>query len=428
MLNFFKKKKKSDEVKNKPSLQDRLFKSKKKLVEAENQAKIEELKAKEAKAAEEKLKLEEAKRKAEEEKAKEAEILAKEAAKAAEEKRIAEAAEEKLKLEEAKRKAEEEKAKEAEILAKEAAKAAEEVKKKPSLKERLFKSKKKLGDGLSSLIIGKKKIDDDLLEELEILLISSDIGIETTDKIIESVRKKASRKELKDEDSLYQLIKLELESLLLTENLLEPSSEIPFVILVVGINGAGKTTTIGKLAKLFQSEGKSVMLAAGDTFRAAAVEQLQVWGERNDIPVIAQKTGADAASVVYDAYQSSISKKIDILIADTAGRLHTQDNLMQELEKIKRVLRKNNENAPHETLLVIDGGSGQNAVQQANEFHKSIGLSGLAITKLDGTAKGGVLFSISDSLKLPIRFIGVGEAIEDLKPFNSKDFVDALFD
>lgn len=396
MLNFFKKKKKSDEVKNKPSLQDRLFKSKKKLVEAENQAKIEELKAKEAKAAEEK--------------------------------RIAEAAEEKLKLEEAKRKAEEEKAKEAEILAKEAAKAAEEVKKKPSLKERLFKSKKKLGDGLSSLIIGKKKIDDDLLEELEILLISSDIGIETTDKIIESVRKKASRKELKDEDSLYQLIKLELESLLLTENLLEPSSEIPFVILVVGINGAGKTTTIGKLAKLFQSEGKSVMLAAGDTFRAAAVEQLQVWGERNDIPVIAQKTGADAASVVYDAYQSSISKKIDILIADTAGRLHTQDNLMQELEKIKRVLRKNNENAPHETLLVIDGGSGQNAVQQANEFHKSIGLSGLAITKLDGTAKGGVLFSISDSLKLPIRFIGVGEAIEDLKPFNSKDFVDALFD
>jgi len=390
MLNFFKKKKKSDEVKNKLSLKDRLFKSKKKLAEAENQAKIEELKAKEAK---------------------EAEILAKKAAEEAEEKRIAEEAEEKriAELEEEKRK-------------------AEEVKKKPSLKDRLFKSKKKLGDGLSSLIIGKKKIDEDLLEELEILLISSDIGIETTDKVIESVRKKASRKELKDEDSLYQLIKVELESLLLTENLLEPSSEMPFVILVVGINGAGKTTTIGKLAKLFQSEGKSVMLAAGDTFRAAAVEQLQVWGERNDIPVIAQKTGADAASVVYDAYQSAIAKKIDILIADTAGRLHTQDNLMQELEKIKRVLRKNNENAPHETLLVIDGGSGQNAVQQANEFNKSIGLSGLAITKLDGTAKGGVLFSISDSLKLPIRYIGVGEAIEDLKPFNAKDFINALFD
>ncbi len=347
-------------------------------------------------------------KKAEEETVKEAEILAKEATKEVDEK---------LNLKEERRKPKEEKTKE-----------GKEVKKKPSLKDRLFKSKKKLGDGLSSLIIGKKKIDDDLLEELEVLLISSDIGIETTDKIIESVRKKASRKELKNEDSLYQLIKEELKSLLITENLLEPSSEMPFVILVVGINGAGKTTTIGKLAKLFQGEGKSVMLAAGDTFRAAAVEQLQVWGERNEIPVIAQKTGADAASVVYDAYQSAIAKKIDILIADTAGRLHTQDNLMQELEKIKRVLKKHNENAPHETLLVIDGGSGQNAVQQANEFHKSINLSGLAITKLDGTAKGGVLFSISDSLKLPIRFIGVGEAIEDLKPFNAKDFVDALFD
>ena len=305
---------------------------------------------------------------------------------------------------------------------------SKEDKNKSSLKDRLFKSKKKLGDGLSSLVIGKKKIDEDLLEELEVLLISSDIGLQTTDKVIESVRKKASRKELKDEDSLYQLIKVELESLLITDSNFNPSYEIPFVILVVGINGAGKTTTIGKLAKLFQSEGKSVMLAAGDTFRAAAVEQLQVWGERNDIPVIAQKTGSDAASVVYDAYQSAIAKKIDILIADTAGRLHTQGNLMQELEKIKRVLKKHNEKAPHETLLVIDGGSGQNAVQQAKEFHKSINLSGLAITKLDGTAKGGVLFSISDALKLPIRFIGVGEAIEDLKPFNSKDFVDALFD
>ena len=303
-----------------------------------------------------------------------------------------------------------------------------EVKNKTSLKERLFKSKKKLGDGLSSVVIGKKKIDEDLLEELEMLLIGSDIGIQTTDKVIEVVRKKASRKELKDEDSLYQLIKEELESLLIKENLLQLSSNNPFVILVVGINGAGKTTTIGKLAKLFQGEGKSVMLAAGDTFRAAAVEQLQVWGERNDIPVIAQKTGADAASVVYDAYQSAIAKDIDILIADTAGRLHTQDNLMQELEKIKRVLKKHNEDAPHETLLVIDGGSGQNAIQQANEFHKSINLTGLAITKLDGTAKGGVLFSISDSLKLPIRYIGVGEAIEDLKPFNAKDFVNALFD
>jgi len=300
--------------------------------------------------------------------------------------------------------------------------------KKTSLKDRLFKSKRRLGDGLSSILIGKKQIDDELLEELEILMISADIGIQTTDKIIESSRKKASRKELKDGDSLYQLIKVELEALLIDDNLLVPVSDSTFVILVVGINGAGKTTTIGKLAKSFQSQGKSVMLAAGDTFRAAAVEQLQIWGHRNEIPVIAQKTGADAASVVYDAYQSAVAKNIDILIADTAGRLHTQDNLMQELEKIKRVLKKHNDKSPHETLLVIDGGSGQNAVQQANEFHKSIELSGIAVTKLDGTAKGGVLFAISDSLNLPIRYIGIGEAIDDLKPFHAKDFINALFD
>jgi len=299
---------------------------------------------------------------------------------------------------------------------------------KASLKDRLFKSKRRLGDGLSSILIGKKQIDDELLEELEILMISADIGIQTTDKIIESVRKKASRKELKDGDSLYQLIKIELEALLIDDNLLEPVSDSTFVILVVGINGAGKTTTIGKLAKSFQSQGKSVMLAAGDTFRAAAIEQLQIWGDRNEIPVISQKTGADAASVVYDAYQSAVAKNIDILIADTAGRLHTQDNLMQELEKIKRVLKKHNDKSPHETLLVIDGGSGQNAVQQANEFHKSIELSGIAVTKLDGTAKGGVLFAISDSLNLPIRYIGIGEAIDDLKPFHAKDFINALFD
>jgi len=300
--------------------------------------------------------------------------------------------------------------------------------KKASLKDKLLKSKRRLGDGLSSILIGKKQIDDELLEELEMLMISADIGIQTTDKIIESVRKKASRKELKDGDSLYQLIKVELEALLIDDNLLEVVSDSTFVILVVGINGSGKTTTIGKLAKSFQSQGKSVMLAAGDTFRAAAIEQLQIWGDRNEIPVISQKTGADAASVVYDAYQSAVAKNIDILIADTAGRLHTQDNLMQELEKIKRVLKKHNDKSPHETLLVIDGGSGQNAVQQANEFHKSIELSGIAVTKLDGTAKGGVLFAISDSLNLPIRYIGIGEAIDDLKPFHAKDFINALFD
>jgi len=299
---------------------------------------------------------------------------------------------------------------------------------KTSLKDRLFKSRQRLGDGLASVLLGKKQIDDDLLDELEMLLISADIGIDTTDKVLESIRKKASRKTLKDENNLYQLLKDELESLLVADNQLITDSDTTFVILVVGINGAGKTTTIGKLAKSFQNQGKSVMLAAGDTFRAAAVEQLKVWGERNDIPVVAQKTGADSASVVYDAYQSALAKNINILIADTAGRLHTQDNLMQELEKIKRVLKKHHEDAPHETMLVIDGGSGQNAIQQAREFNKTIELSGISVTKLDGTAKGGVLFAISDALNLPIRYIGVGEGIDDLRPFKSKEFVAALFD
>ena len=302
-------------------------------------------------------------------------------------------------------------------------------KEKPaSLKQRLVKSRQKLGSGLSSLLLGKKEINDDLLDELETLLITADIGINTTDKVLESVRKNASRKILKNSDSLYQFLKDELRKLLIDDNQLNINVNSTFVILVVGVNGAGKTTTIGKLAKSFQNQGKSVMLAAGDTFRAAAVEQLKVWGERNEIPVVAQATGADAASVIYDAYESAKAKNIDILIADTAGRLHTQGNLMQELEKIKRVLKKHDENAPHETMLVIDGGSGQNAINQAKEFNKSIELSGISITKLDGTAKGGVLFAISNELKLPIRYIGIGEGIGDLKPFIAKDFVDALFD
>ena len=299
---------------------------------------------------------------------------------------------------------------------------------KTSLRDRLFKSRQRLGDGLSSILLGKKQIDDDLLDELEMLLIGADIGINTTDKVLESIRKKSSRKTLKDEDNLYQLLKSELESLLVRDSQLVIDTTSTFVILVVGVNGAGKTTTIGKLAKSFQKQGKSVMLAAGDTFRAAAVEQLKVWGERNNIPVVAQKTGADSASVVYDAYQSALAKNTDILSADTAGRLHTQDNLMQELEKIKRVLKKHNEDAPHETMLVIDGSSGQNAIQQAHQFNKTVELSGISVTKLDGTAKGGVLFAISDTLNLPIRYIGVGEAIDDLKPFDSKEFVNALFD
>ncbi|SMN12717.1 Signal recognition particle receptor protein FtsY (=alpha subunit) (TC 3.A.5.1.1) [Bathymodiolus heckerae thiotrophic gill symbiont] len=297
-----------------------------------------------------------------------------------------------------------------------------------SLKQRLAKSRQKLGAGLSSLLLGKKNIDEDLLEALEILLITADIGINTTDKILESVRKNASRKILKDSDALYDFLKDELAKLLIEDNQLNINSSETFVILVVGVNGAGKTTTIGKLAKSFQNQGKSVMLAAGDTFRAAAVEQLKVWGKRNDITVVAQGTGADAASVIFDAYQSAQAKNIDILIADTAGRLHTQDNLMQELTKIKRVITKQNENAPHEVMLVIDGGSGQNAINQAKEFNKAVSLSGISITKLDGTAKGGVLFAISDELNLPIRYIGVGEGIDDLKPFKAKEFIEALFD
>ena len=305
---------------------------------------------------------------------------------------------------------------------------SDQIEKGATLKQRLAKSRQKLGSGLSSLLLGKKVIDEDLLDELEMLLITADIGINTTDKVLESVRQNASRKVLKDSDSLYAFLKEALTKLLIEDNQLNTDTNETFVILVVGINGAGKTTTIGKLAKSFQNQGKSVMLAAGDTFRAAAVEQLKVWGERNKIPVVAQATGSDAASVIYDAYESAKAKNIDILIADTAGRLHTQGNLMQELEKIKRVLKKHNENAPHETMLVIDGGSGQNAINQAKEFNKTVGLSGISITKLDGTAKGGVVFAISDELKLPVRYIGVGEGINDLKPFNAKEFVDALFE
>ncbi|WP_369178555.1 signal recognition particle-docking protein FtsY [Candidatus Thiodubiliella endoseptemdiera] len=304
----------------------------------------------------------------------------------------------------------------------------DKVEKSTSLKERLVKSRQKLGSGLSSLLLGKKTIDENLLEELEMLLISADIGIKTTEKVLELVRKNATRKILKNTEELYNFLKNELVKLLIDDNQLNTEQQETFVILVVGVNGAGKTTTIGKLAKSFQNQGKSVMLAAGDTFRAAAVEQLKVWGERNSIAVVAQDTGADAASVIFDAYQSAQAKDIDILIADTAGRLHTQGNLMQELAKIKRVITKQNENAPHEVMLVLDGGSGQNALSQAKEFNKAVELSGISITKLDGTAKGGIVFAISDELNLPIRYISVGEGINDLKPFSAKEFIEALFD
>jgi len=280
---------------------------------------------------------------------------------------------------------------------------------------------------LSSLLLGKKSIDDDLLEELETILISADIGLKTTDQVIESVRQKSSRKDLSDPSSLYNLVKEELLSIIVEDNEMSEINAKPFVILVVGVNGAGKTTSIGKLAKSFQQAGKTVMLAAADTYRAAAVEQLKVWGERNDVPVVAQSTGSDAASVIFDAYDSAKAKGIDILIADTAGRLHTQKNLMQELEKIDRVIKKQDPQAPHETMLVVDGTAGQNALNQAIDFNKLLNITGITITKLDGTAKGGVLFSISNELKLPIRFIGVGEGIDDLRVFNAKKFVDAIF-
>lgn len=288
-------------------------------------------------------------------------------------------------------------------------------------------STSKLASGLKKLFSLRKTIDDDLFDELEMVLIGSDIGVQTVDKIIHTIKKNASRGQLKDSEALYTLVQQELAQLLIADNELIITPKQPFVILVVGVNGAGKTTTIGKLAKKLQNEGKSVMLGAGDTFRAAAIEQLQTWGERNNVPVVAGKQGSDSASVLFDALSSARAKKIDVLILDTSGRLHTQDNLMAELAKIKRVLGKDDDNIPHEVMLVVDGTAGQNAVQQAKEFNKAVDLTGISITKLDGTAKGGVVFAISDELKLPIRYIGIGEGLDDLITFNSTDFITSLF-
>lgn len=297
------------------------------------------------------------------------------------------------------------------------------------LTERLSRTRHNLSDGLANLVMGRKTIDEDLLEELETLLLTADVGVEATNRIIQDLTNRVKRKELDDPDVLTRILKQHLLEILETCNTpLKPrGADKPLVIVMVGINGAGKTTTIGKLARKFQLDGETVMLAAGDTFRAAAVEQLQTWGQRNDIPVIAQHTGADAASVVFDALQAATSRQVDVLIADTAGRLHTKTNLMDELAKITRVMKKIDPEAPHEVLLVVDAGTGQNAVNQAEQFHQAVGLSGLVITKLDGTAKGGVVFAIADKVKVPIRFIGVGEAIEDLREFDPKEFVDALF-
>ncbi|ENF7817997.1 signal recognition particle-docking protein FtsY [Enterobacter soli] len=295
------------------------------------------------------------------------------------------------------------------------------------LKRSLLKTKENLGSGFISLFRGKK-IDDDLFEELEEQLLIADVGVETTRKIITSLTEGASRKQLRDAEALYGLLKDEMgEILAKVDEPLNIEGKTPFVILMVGVNGVGKTTTIGKLARQFEQQGKSVMLAAGDTFRAAAVEQLQVWGQRNNIPVIAQHTGADSASVIFDAIQAAKARNVDVLIADTAGRLQNKSHLMEELKKIVRVMKKLDEEAPHEIMLTIDASTGQNAISQAKLFHEAVGLTGITLTKLDGTAKGGVIFSVADQFGIPIRYIGVGERIEDLRPFKADDFIEALF-
>ncbi|MGX9739446.1 signal recognition particle-docking protein FtsY [Pseudocitrobacter corydidari] len=295
------------------------------------------------------------------------------------------------------------------------------------LKRSLLKTKENLGSGFISLFRGKK-IDDDLFEELEEQLLIADVGVETTRKIISSLTESASRKQLRDAEALYGLLKDEMGDILAkVDEPLNIEGKTPFVILMVGVNGVGKTTTIGKLARQFEQQGKSVMLAAGDTFRAAAVEQLQVWGQRNNIPVVAQHTGADSASVIFDAIQAAKARNVDVLIADTAGRLQNKSHLMEELKKIVRVMKKLDVEAPHEVMLTIDASTGQNAISQAKLFHEAVGLTGITLTKLDGTAKGGVIFSVADQFGIPIRYIGVGERIEDLRPFKAGDFIEALF-
>jgi fused signal recognition particle receptor len=297
------------------------------------------------------------------------------------------------------------------------------------LKNGLSRTRSRLSDGLAEIVLGEKAIDLDLLEEIETQLLSADIGIDATDQIIDNLKKQLGRKQLADPKQFMTALRQELTDILepVDVPLIIQSEPKPFVILMVGVNGVGKTTSIGKLAKLYQSQGLNVTLAAGDTYRAAAVEQLQEWGARNSVPVVAQATGADSASVIFDAYQSAKAKNVDVLIADTAGRLHTKDNLMNELEKIVRVLKKQDERLPNEVLLVLDATTGQNALNQAESFNKTTTLNGIALTKLDGTAKGGVVFALAKKLSLPIRFIGVGEKIDDLKPFKAKDYVDALF-
>ncbi|MDX7989229.1 signal recognition particle-docking protein FtsY, partial [Xenorhabdus sp. 12] len=408
--------------------------------EAEQQRLAEEAARRAAEEAEQQRLAEEAARRAEEETKQQrlAEEAARRAAEEAEQQRLAEEAarhaaeeaEQQRLTEEAARRAEEEA--EQQRLAEEAALPKEQERPTKEgffarLKRSLVKTRQNLGSGFLGLFRGKK-IDDDLFEELEEQLLIADVGVETTRKIITSLTTHASRKELKDAEALYSKLKEEMSGILAkVDKPLEIEGKFPYVILMVGVNGVGKTTTIGKLARQYQSQGKSVMLAAGDTFRAAAVEQLQVWGERNKIPVIAQHTGADPASVIFDAIQSAKAKGVDVLIADTAGRLQNKSHLMEELKKIVRVMKKLDEDAPHEIMLTLDASTGQNAVSQAKLFHEAVGLTGISLTKLDGTAKGGVIFAIADQFEIPIRYIGVGEGIEDLRPFKADDFIEALF-
>jgi fused signal recognition particle receptor len=298
------------------------------------------------------------------------------------------------------------------------------------LKSGLSRTRGSLTAGLSDLLLGKRQIDDALLEEIETQLLVADMGVEATQAIIADLTQRVSRKQLADSEALFAALREDMAAMLepVSVPLEIKKGDKPFVILVVGINGAGKTTTIGKLARRLQNEGRTVMLAAGDTFRAAAVEQLQVWGERNNITVIAQGSGADSASVIFDAVQAAQARKIDVVIADTAGRLHTQSNLMEELKKVKRVIGKLDDSAPHEVLLVLDAGTGQNALNQAQQFHQAVAVSGIALTKLDGTARGGIIFAIARKMGIPIRFIGVGETIDDLRVFHAGEFIDALFE
>lgn len=297
------------------------------------------------------------------------------------------------------------------------------------LKQGLTKTRRTFTSSIATLFLGKKELNADLLEEIEMALLTADVGVETTEQLIKTLTQKLARKELSDTQAAFQCLQAEMKQILrpCAIPLTIPTESKPFVVLVVGINGSGKTTTIGKLANYYKQDKKNILLAAGDTFRAAAIEQLQIWGERNHIPVIAQQPGADTAAVIYDAMEAANARNIDILIADTAGRLHTQSNLMAELKKVKRVLTKIDPTAPHEVLIILDATLGQNALNQVKQFNEAIGVTGIALTKLDGTAKGGIIFAIAHQTRIPIRFIGVGESINDLRPFDADEFVEALF-